>query len=405
MESKNKQKTQSTHKSSQPLQKRLEQLQTRIEKLAFKLKKFEKSLQQIQYLSKKDYQKEKGLILELIVKISLRIEDKFPDQKERRSVDCQIVFESYNGYVQKMRDIVELEDTYEFKENEEEKDSYISSSERKQESQQVKQSPQRIIVGQENQQLNSNNNSSVKQSVKDTNYFDKKFQDNPKAPQMKFEEQKQLEDQHFSDQQLLLITKKQSLDILNIATYQDEAQITPQQMDQITSIIEGVAQLSQDQLLMIQQTEEKIDQIDSKIEVATIDTLKGGQDLQKASKEKAKGIKYFLSGVFGGIGGVLGAVFGAGVGAGVGAGGGVIVGHSLGSKIEKLTKKKYGRIQFRGPVQNKQSDKDNEKNGNIEEVKENYGDNNLYTVESNIKWEEADKINNKEVGKRFFKKK
>ncbi len=67
-----------------------------------------------------------------------------------------------------------------------------------------------------------------------------------------------------------------------------------------------------------------------------------------------------MGAVFAGIGGAVGTVFGAGVGGVAGAGAGFAVGQKLGSKIEKLTLKKYGKIQFQGAVQRQDDSNDSQ---------------------------------------------
>ncbi|CDW85146.1 UNKNOWN [Stylonychia lemnae] len=290
--------------------KKLEKIQKYIEKLAIDIRKCENITKQCDHYTKKEYHKVKAKILNLILKISLQIEEYF-SLEEKRKVDAKIVIESYNSYVQKMKAIVEREDCYSFK-----------AKEKKE----IKQSEQQ--------------NMSIKnvEQMSNTNH------------QINFEEEKKnYQDLDFQFEEVVCMTKKQSLDILSVAEYQDESELTADQLDKITNIVSSVNQISKGQLEQIIKADEKIKKIDTEIQNATEDTRVAGINIQKASKEKARGIKYFLGGVLGGIGGALGAIFGAGVGAGVGVGGGYAVGHSIGSKIEKLTKKKYGNIKFQGP--------------------------------------------------------
>ena len=61
----------------------------------------------------------KNEILTFSVKISLHIENHY-DQIEKRKLDCKLVFESFNTYVEKMKLIVEQEDARAYKPDEEE---------------------------------------------------------------------------------------------------------------------------------------------------------------------------------------------------------------------------------------------------------------------------------------------
>ena len=81
-----------------------------------------------------------------------------------------------------------------------------------------------------------------------------------------------------------------------------------------------------------------------------IDSKEAGNELKKASRYRVKGLKLMFGAVLGTIGGVFGAVFGAGIGAGVGGAAGFAGGVGIGTKLEKIVKRKHAAVKLEGPV-------------------------------------------------------
>ena len=60
-----------------------------------------------------DYDAIKAVLLELSVEIGLLIDSEF-SEKERRKPDSQILIDSFNSQVAKLRQIIRNEETYDF---------------------------------------------------------------------------------------------------------------------------------------------------------------------------------------------------------------------------------------------------------------------------------------------------
>lgn len=150
----------------------------------------------------------------------------------------------------------------------------------------------------------------------------------------------------------LLVQKEANsgLNIINVSDYneEDEARMSPEQLEKVRSIMLNCNQMSRDQLLMIQAHEEQLRRAEAEVADAVESSRKAGEELKKASGHKFKTLKYKLGLVFGGIGGAVGGVFGLAPGLVLGSAGGAAVGTAIGSKIDKAAKKKHGALEFEG---------------------------------------------------------
>ena len=124
--------------------------------------------------------------------------------------------------------------------------------------------------------------------------------------------------------------------------------MSAEEIAKVKSIITTCNELTSEQLRMMQEQGEELEKAGHRVEDTVEESRRAGEELKAAARHKSKGLKMKLGLVFGGIGAAVGGVLGFGVGAVAGGVGGVAVGTSIGSKIDKVVKKKNRHIEFEG---------------------------------------------------------
>ena len=137
--------------------------------------------------------------------------------------------------------------------------------------------------------------------------------------------------------------------ILEASEYREEDyRMSAEEIRKVKSIIQTCNELTSDQLRMMQEEGETLERAGHRVEETVEDSRRAGEELKAAAKHKSKGLKMKLGLVMGGIGAAVGGVLGFGVGAVAGGAGGIALGTTIGSKIDKVVKKKHNQIEFEG---------------------------------------------------------